>query len=201
LESWPQCNSPTLPAADFDALDARLQSAIQRIAGAFTRIETDRKQATAILEEIKSYAMLPEKAIAGFPATLKAHRDAIAREKARRIAEGEAARQKELAKKNEAVELRVQLQKTIAANISAKIASTIQAVNAKFHAQTIANIDAYAEVLRKWDVSKVDLSDVGKNGELVAVYHTADEVAAIYDEVLRGMDLVRDYTATGIRRT
>jgi hypothetical protein len=57
--------------------DTRLNNAIVKITSSFTRIETERKAGTSIIDEIKAYAMLPEKTVANLPGELKLHRDKI----------------------------------------------------------------------------------------------------------------------------
>lgn len=85
--------------------DSRLSAAINTIKSNFDNIETERKASTSIIDEIKAYAMLPEKSIADYPKIFKGYRDTIAREIGLRNKVAEEKRQNELEKKQEGLDV------------------------------------------------------------------------------------------------
>jgi hypothetical protein len=140
----------TVDAATMEQHDQSLAGLQNRLKDSYTLMNDRRKPFTQRMDEIKALFTAEEKKIVEIGNEVKALRDGWQKEKGRRNQIALEEQQKEQERKQALIDCKTYFAKMIIDRFSTAAVDAIKRMHAKFYAQSIEGIDAYAAALQKW---------------------------------------------------
>lgn len=141
---------PNLHIEDVESADATLNSLQVRLKEAYTLMNDRRKPYTQRMDEVKAMFTTEEKKIVTIGEQVKALRDGIAREKARRIQVAEQEKAAKLEKQQALIEVRTLIARMLSDRMADVIVKTIYKMHDAFNAKTAVELEPYGKQLSKW---------------------------------------------------
>lgn len=139
-----------LDIESIEASDATLNSLQGRLKDAYTMMNDRRKPYTQRMDEVKAMFTSEEKKVVEIGNEVKAIRDGIAREKARRIQVAEQEKAAKLEKQQAQIEARSLVVRMLNDRMADIIVKTIYKMHDAFNAKPATELDAYGATLGKW---------------------------------------------------
>lgn len=179
-------NLQAVDAAEMDAVDAEMNDLQVRTKSALAKAKARREPYTQFFDQVRGLFTAEEKRLIDLDTSLKGCRDAWAREKGHRASEAERKRQLDLAKKQEAIELRARVKNTLITQFTQQLASEIAEVQNKFYAVSLDSMDLFENNLKAYEPVYTDQQYGYLTISLLTSsrYLDAMEVATIKQEVV-----------------
>lgn len=134
-------------AAQMEAHDVTLNDYQAKLSTTVDAMEGRRKPFTGFFDQVKSLFTAEEKTVKALQDAIKEIRNNWNKEKARRNAELEALRQKEQAKKEEAIQIKANYTTALTNKLFAEINSLVNNMVANFYSKGLDALDVYAKIL------------------------------------------------------
>lgn len=171
-----------LPVEALDQADVSLNDIYVKLDTTVKAQKERRTEFTQFFDEVRSLFTTEEKAVETLKEDAKFLRNNIQKEKLRREQERQAEIQKEIDKKNEAIEIRETVGSQILNTISTKLQVQMKVLSEAFYSKRLDEMDGLQEKMEQYTAT-IDL-EKEKIGCITTHHHTSEEYFVIFKEVV-----------------